>query len=46
MGYRNPTLTEIYVELRLVAGTLPEKSFMALANELAKCRASKSAHAP
>jgi uncharacterized protein (TIGR04255 family) len=35
MGYRNPTLTEIYAELRLEVGTLPEKSFMALANELA-----------
>lgn len=35
MGYRNPTLTEIIAELHLEVGTLPEKSFMALARELA-----------
>lgn len=37
MGYRNPTLTEILAELHLEAGTLPEKSFMSLARELAAC---------
>lgn len=37
MGYRNPTLTEIYAELRLEVGTLPEKRFMALAGALAAC---------
>lgn len=37
MGYRNPTLTEIYAELQLKAGTLPEKSFVAFARELAAC---------
>ncbi len=35
MGYRNPTLTEILVELYLPEGTLPDKKFMALARELA-----------
>ncbi len=35
MGYKNPTLTEILAELHLVTGTLPEKSFMSLARELA-----------
>jgi uncharacterized protein (TIGR04255 family) len=35
MDYRNPTLTEIIAELHLEAGTLPEKSFMALAREFA-----------
>src|SRR5205085_2780376 len=35
MSYRNPTLTEIIAELHLEEGTLPEKSFMALARELA-----------
>lgn len=36
MGYRNPTLTEIYAELYLAPGTFPEKSFLSLAHELAK----------
>ncbi len=35
MDYKNPTLTEIIAELRLEAGTLPEKSFLTLARELA-----------
>jgi uncharacterized protein (TIGR04255 family) len=35
MDYRNPTLTEIIAELRLEAGTLPEKGFLTLARELA-----------
>jgi uncharacterized protein (TIGR04255 family) len=35
MGYKNPTLTEIYAELHLESGTLSEKSFMALSRELA-----------
>jgi uncharacterized protein (TIGR04255 family) len=35
MDYRNPTLTEILVELHLVEGALPEKNFMMLVSELA-----------
>ncbi len=34
MDYRNPTLTEILVELHLAEGVLPEKDFMALVREL------------
>lgn len=35
MGYTNPTLTEIFTELHLEENTLPEKSLMTLARELA-----------
>lgn len=36
MDYRNPTLTEIVAHLNLEAGSLPEKSFMAIAREMAE----------
>jgi uncharacterized protein (TIGR04255 family) len=36
MAYKNPTLTEIVAEIRLESGTLPEKNFMRLINELAE----------
>lgn len=35
MSYKNPTLTEIYAELHLEPGILPERSFVTLASELA-----------